>query len=80
MSSSQVLEEWVLEALHRLGGGAHYIIIAKYIWDHHENDLRKSGDLFYRWQYDMRWAAKVLRLQGKLKQAAESPRGIWELS
>ncbi|SDW39046.1 hypothetical protein SAMN05444006_10397 [Allgaiera indica] len=25
-----------------------------------------SGDLFYTWQYDMRWAAQNLRGAGKL--------------
>jgi len=38
------------------------------------------GDLFYTWQYDMRWAATKLRRDGKLKAATRSPKGTWELT
>jgi hypothetical protein len=78
--SRLVLDRWVLDALTSLGGRAGIVDICKWVWDHHERDLRSSGDLFYTWQYDIRWAADRLRRERKLKAASLSPQGVWELS
>lgn len=64
MADREDLKKWVVEALKENGGQAALIDVAKHIWMHHEKELRASGDLFYKWQYDMRWAAMVLRKQG----------------
>mgnify|MGYP001086020374 CR=1 FL=1 len=58
-----LLKDWVLQAVEAAGGEASPTDVAKHIWLHHERDLRDSGDLFYTWQYDMRWAAQKLRDQ-----------------
>jgi hypothetical protein len=50
MVTRDKLKIWVLDALTSQGGTARVPDIAKYIWDHHEAELRKSGDLFYTWQ------------------------------
>ncbi len=73
------LKEAVAEAIRRNGGKATLIQIARYIWDNHESDLRASADRFYRWQYEMRWAANILRHEGRLAPAEDSPRGVWVL-
>ena len=52
--------------------------VGKYIWDHHESELRRSGDLFYKWQYDMRWAANHLRKTGVMKPVSAFPTGVPE--
>jgi hypothetical protein len=80
VASKNNLQGWILEALKANKGRGTLIEICKYVWANHENDLRNSGDLFYTWQYDIRWAATNLRQEGKLLSAKESPRGIWELS
>jgi hypothetical protein len=67
-------------ALHSLGGKGTLLEVAKHIWKHHESDLRSSGDLFFTWQHDMRWAATELRSSGKMVAAEISERGIWELT
>jgi hypothetical protein len=64
MSNKADLIVWVEEALLELGE-ATVVEVAKHIWENHEQDLRSSGDLFYTWQYAMRWAAQELRDQGK---------------
>lgn len=79
MATKYDLQEWVRKALEHLGGSASLIEVAKYIWKMHESDLRRSGDLLYTWQYDMRWAANVLRHSGVMRPAEESARGVWEL-
>jgi hypothetical protein len=71
------LKEWVLEAIDAHGGEANLVNVCKYIWDHHENQLRSYGERFYTWQYDTRWAAQYLRNDGFLVGAKEAPRGIW---
>jgi hypothetical protein len=73
------LVDWVLDAVRRCGGEATVIQVARDIWANHANELHASGDLFYTWQYDMRWAAQKLRDAGQLRKAAEQPRGVWAL-
>lgn len=79
MAVRQDLQEWVVDALVALGGGGTLVDISRWLWDEHECELRDSGDLFYTWQYDMRWAATRLRQKSKVRAAADSPRGIWQL-
>jgi hypothetical protein len=80
MVTREDLQEWVIEALRALGGKARIVDICKYIWEKHESDLRKSGDLMYTWQYDVRWAGQVLRNKKVLK-AFDGNRNLpWELA
>jgi len=79
MSSAPILKEWIVEYLEKKGKGAPIVEICKHVWNNHEEELRNMGDLFYTWQYDIRWAATELRKEGKLKDESISPRGIWEL-
>jgi len=69
----------VVEALRSLGGTAPLIDVSRLVWEKHESDLRVSGDLFYSWQYDLRWAVHELRVNGTMRPAKVSPTGIWEL-
>jgi hypothetical protein len=79
MAKKSDLTDWVIEALRERGGTAHHVQIAKYIWDHYEAELRDSGDLFYTWQYDLRWAGKKLRDRGILRPDDDTERGVWAL-
>jgi hypothetical protein len=74
------LQQWVTQALHDLGGTGRIVDICRYIWEHHEDDLRASGDLFYTWQYEMRWAGQQLRNQGILCSVHRSKNQLWELA
>ncbi|WP_458791647.1 hypothetical protein [Yoonia sp. MH D7] len=76
MADKSDLQEWVIDGLKANGGEVHLSKVAKYIWDNHEADLRASGDLFYTWQYDMRWAAQNLQKVGKLKKLSKT----WRLT
>ncbi|WP_394510238.1 hypothetical protein [Roseateles sp. DXS20W] len=72
------MKAWVVEALARNGGEAHLLVVARDIWAHHEQELRGAGDLFFSWQYDMRWACTALREKGIVLPANKS--GIWTLA
>jgi hypothetical protein len=80
MSTKEDLALWLVEALHDADGWAHHVRLAEYIWTHHEQDLRSSGDLLYTWQYDLRWAATKLRNRGILKAVENRGDGIWRLA
>src|SRR5690625_3724952 len=67
MASKADLLDWVVEALEQLGGTAGVLEVSKQVWQNHEDQLRASGDLFYTWQYDLRWAATNLRKAGRLE-------------
>jgi hypothetical protein len=73
------LVDWVVQALKTAGGSGSVLFVAKHIWDNHEKELRASGNLFYTWQYDTRWAATELRRRGILVGANEDRRGKWTL-
>ena len=75
MANKSDLKIWVVEALKDHGGKAHIVSICKFIWDKYESELRRSGDLFYTWQYDMRWAGNRLRDAGVLKPKPKGDRG-----
>lgn len=79
MANKHDLKPWLVGALRALGGRGSVVEVSREIWARHEMDLRASGNLFFRWQYDVRWAAHELRRAGVLRSVEESPRGIWEL-
>jgi hypothetical protein len=80
MATKDDLKDWVIEAQEACGGSAHHVDVAKHIWANHRSDLEASGDLFYTWQYDMRWAADHLRGEGKLQAKPKGDRGPWQLA
>ena len=79
MATKKDLADWVYDALVFNGGEAKIVDVAKHIWSNHESDLLRSDDLFFTWQYDMRWAAQHLRDTGKCVPTATSQRGVWKL-
>lgn len=68
------------ESITELGGAADIVTVCKHVWDNYRVELEKSGDLFYTWQYDIRWAATELRKNGIMRPAESSARGVWELA
>ena len=73
------MKPWVIEALKSMGGRGWPKDVAKYIWDHYEPELKKSGHMLYTWQYDVRWAAQSLRKSGALKPVHGRTDLPWEL-
>lgn len=76
MATKQSLKHWVLEAVDDLGS-ANVVSVSRWIWENYEHDLRASGDLFYTWQYDIRWAAQVLRNTGVLAPVGRGSNARW---
>jgi hypothetical protein len=79
-SARDKLKVWILQALQELGGRATIVDVAEQIWNRHEAELRLSGKLLFTWQYDMRWAAMILRKQKLLVSSGNEERGVWALS
>lgn len=61
MTSKSDLVNWVVPALKSMGDSGTVTEVCRFIWTEHEAELRDSDDLFYTWQYDVRWAAQKLR-------------------
>lgn len=81
MSEKALLQTWIVDALDALGGSAKIVRVAEHIWGNHEADLRARGDLFYTWQYDMRWAAQQLRDNGTLvRMQGRKGDGTWTIN
>jgi len=80
MASRHDMADWVYTAVRENGGSARLVEVAKHIWSEHESDLKASGNLLFTWQYDMRWAAMVLRKGRKLKPVNQCPKGLWVIA
>ena len=80
MTSRLDLQEWVIRALKAHGGTGTIVQVARYIWANYRRELEASGDLFFTWQYDMRWACTRLRERKIVKPAEVSARGQWQLA
>ena len=74
------LPDILYDSIRNMGGKVSIIDVCRYIWEHYEADLRDAGDLFYTWQYDVRWAATELRKAKRMQAAESSPRGVWLIS
>ena len=70
------LKQLILDAVTIRGGTARIAEVGRYIWERHEAVLRASGDFFYTWQYELRWASDQLAREGKLDKT--SMRGVWK--
>jgi hypothetical protein len=79
MITKQDLPNLVLEALHHLGGSGTVVDVAREVWQRHESELRASGDLFFTWQYDLRWAAQELRNESRLAPTSRGAASRWAL-
>jgi hypothetical protein len=80
MATRDDLQTWIVDALNATPRKSGRIVdICKHVWGQHEADLKASVDLFYTWQYDIRWAANRLRRNKQMKSIQMSPKGLWEL-
>lgn len=79
MAFRENLKSWVRESLGKLGGEAKINDVARQIWLDHEAELKSSGEYFYSWQYDMRWAAQRLRDENKLSLRKVGSNSVWVL-
>jgi hypothetical protein len=80
MLTKQDLPSLVLDALRHLGGSGTVVEVTREVWQRNEPQLRASGDLFYTWQYDLRWAAQHLRNEGQLAPTSRGANSRWRLS
>lgn len=71
------LSEIIVECLKKNKGKSTLLQVSQYVWDNYEHELRKSGKIFYTWQYDLRWAANELRKKGVMKNSEDN--NYWEL-
>lgn len=67
----------IVEALRTHSGSARIHEIGKYIWDNYESELRSSGNFFYKWQYELRWASDYLVHQNTIRKGP--PKGVWHI-
>ncbi len=70
------LQPWIVEALRSLGGYASVVEVSRRVWELHEQELRDAGDMFYKWQYDIRHAATGLVETGVIDKLSDG----WRLT
>jgi hypothetical protein len=71
------LMPWIIDGLKANSGKVHFIEISKHIWKNHQRELEASGNFFYKWQYEMRWAGN--KLVNEKKIIKDKSNGVWEL-
>ncbi len=80
MVTREVMKTWIVDCLKSRGGSGWPREVSKYVWEHHEAELKASGNLLYTWQYDIRWAAQNLRNEEILKPVHGRRDLPWELA
>lgn len=80
MADKRSLQDWILLALMDSDGEASVLEVSKWVWQNREDELRRSGNLFYTWQYDLRWAAQLLRNEGVLQATGRGRGSTWRLA
>ncbi|MEZ5017055.1 MAG: hypothetical protein R2800_08370 [Flavipsychrobacter sp.] len=71
------LATYVLEALDAFNGSAHIWEVCRYVWlNYLREELSMDDKEYYTWQYDIRWAAQLLRHDNVI---VSEPRGYWTL-
>ena len=80
MKTRKDLCDWIVEALKDLNSSAQIAKIREHIWQHHQEDLTKSGNLHFTWHEDLFWAATQLRAKGVLKKAKATSKSVWALN
>ena len=78
--SRTVMKAWVVEALNELGGEGSILEICKIVWERHGKEIQESGDSFYTWQYEIRWAGDILRKESTLLPSGKTKRKKWILA
>lgn len=83
------LPDLLYKTISSLGGKASMMDIFREFWRLYISKLSPTDDMFYTWNYDIRWAATKLRKEGRMKPAhskenprkltSESPKGVWEI-
>ena len=82
------LPDILLSILKNMGGSASMMEVFKFFWKEYGAKISQTEDIFYTWNYDIRWAATNLRKRGLMKPAKKqentygediSSKGIWEL-
>ncbi|MCL2176555.1 MAG: hypothetical protein FWB72_01180 [Firmicutes bacterium] len=82
------LPQILYELIKDMGGSGKMMDIFKKFWEQNKNAISDKSDLFYTWNYDIRWAATKLRREKRMKPASRqentygldmSSRGIWEI-
>ena len=79
MITKEMLPDLLYSVLKKMGGSASLLAVCKKFYSIYEVELKSSGDLFYTWQYDIRWAATTLRKTDRMIDAKVSPNGVWEI-
>jgi hypothetical protein len=69
----------VCDALESRGGKGTIVEVATFIWENYKDELEASGEIFYTWQYDMRWARHRLSEKGKLITKSRGRESVWVL-
>ncbi|MCC6580293.1 MAG: DUF2442 domain-containing protein [Phycisphaeraceae bacterium] len=70
------MQRWVQEALQQLGGAGSALDVCRTVWRNHQHEIEAAGDVLFKWQYEIRQAADLLRRSGRLRSAA----GRWQLA
>ena len=75
------LRNILIKTLEDLGGSSKILPICRHAWTKYlSNQISPEDDLFYTWQYRIRWEARDLRKAKIMNSIDDSPYGIWQLS
>ena len=79
MKNNTPMENMLIDALKHFKGPTLILDVSKYIWNKYEDDIRKSDEMLYKWQYKLRWAATMLHQKGTITMDKKGTYGLWAI-
>ena len=65
--------------LKEMNGNGYILDISKKFWIKYKDNITPDNNLFYTWQYDIRWAATELR-KNNIMVRPDLEKGLWTLA
>ena len=65
--------------LYQMDGNGYILDISKKFWIKYKDNITPNNNLFYTWQYDIRWAATELR-KNNIMVRPDLEKGLWTLA
>ena len=66
------------DVLKEMNGNGYILDISKKFWIKYKDNITPDNNLFYTWQYDIRWAATELR-KNNIMVRPDLEKGLWTL-
>ena len=74
------VEPMLIDALKATNKPTLIVDVSKFIWNKYYDELKANDELFFKWQYQLRWAKDHLKSCGILATKKQGVYSLWYLT